>query len=359
VAELLADRVLGHATQKGLVTVFAERPGEVMRALVSAAEEAATARNVVSIEWARPPRLDLEIARIVDAVAEAARSLWPEWCMTATERRRGTHRPRRLEEFITAFPEAKGTLSAFWLRHAWGACQAGDLPLVKGMSAAEQLRNLALALDPTGPLIVLGVGVPEAPLGRVLSLAKATEWLAREARAPTVLVVPRQWQLLSELDCVNYASFVWKPEVERITEMVEGDSETTQDGSEQPCVVVEPVIGAPHPLSEVEKAVHEWITGDEELAPLFQYNRFVAGAAGQPYKVDLLWSEGGLIVELDGTEHWHQMKYCQDRERDYQLTLAGYCVLRISNDEVAVRRVAVLDKIRNMVRYCREEKGRA
>jgi very-short-patch-repair endonuclease len=42
-----------------------------------------------------------------------------------------------------------------------------------------------------------------------------------------------------------------------------------------------------------------------------------------------------------------------DRHRDYELTLSGYTVLRLANDEIAQDIGKAVEKIRDIVQLCR------
>jgi very-short-patch-repair endonuclease/predicted transcriptional regulator of viral defense system len=58
--------------------------------------------------------------------------------------------------------------------------------------------------------------------------------------------------------------------------------------------------------------------------PRPEVNQSVGG-----YEVDMLWREARLIVELDG-RRYHHTRFEEDRERDSELTAAGYRVMRIT-----------------------------
>jgi very-short-patch-repair endonuclease len=67
--------------------------------------------------------------------------------------------------------------------------------------------------------------------------------------------------------------------------------------------------------------------------PLPEPNRHVLG-----YRVDCLWPERRLVVELDGYEfHRGRDAFESDRERDSRLRLAGYLVLRFTWRQVMDR----------------------
>ena len=115
-----------------------------------------------------------------------------------------------------------------------------------------------------------------------------------------------------------------------------------------------PVRGIPHPLSETEQRLAKALARDEELAPLFGFNQFVDTVRGNRPKVDLLWTAGGLVVELDGyADHGTRGAFMRDRHRDYELMLTGYTVLRLANEEIAQDIHKAIEKIRDIVQLCR------
>ena len=114
--------------------------------------------------------------------------------------------------------------------------------------------------------------------------------------------------------------------------------------------VLLPVVGRPHPLSDAERRLAGAIARDRELAGLFGFNQRVRTVRGSHPCVDLLWSAGRVVVELDGHDHNSREKFAADRHRDYELAISGYLVLRVPNEEVIVDLPRTLEKIRDMVR---------
>jgi very-short-patch-repair endonuclease len=90
-----------------------------------------------------------------------------------------------------------------------------------------------------------------------------------------------------------------------------------------------------HHASAIEQTIEAALRRDSELGPLFSCNQTVAiGGLGSQPRVDLLWRDGRVVVELDGPEHQTDPKFANDRHRDYELLIAGYLVLRITNGQV-------------------------
>lgn len=67
--------------------------------------------------------------------------------------------------------------------------------------------------------------------------------------------------------------------------------------------------------------------------------------------VDFLWPESRLIVETDGyAYHSSRAAFERDRERDQQLTLAGYTVIRVTYHQVTRTPNEVARRIRHLLR---------
>jgi very-short-patch-repair endonuclease len=68
------------------------------------------------------------------------------------------------------------------------------------------------------------------------------------------------------------------------------------------------------------------------------------------FTVDFYWPHKRLIIEVDGyTYHSMPSAFERDRERDQQLTLAGYTVVRFTYRQVTRQRQAVADRIRRLL----------
>lgn len=343
--------ILQHTAVGRVLTVYAAEPTYVRRALVNEAEAVAPGKTVVSVHWQQAPALDLELHQVLRTMAEAARDLWPRWYATVEERFEFEQWPTtELELRLNDARTKTGNVSAAWFRKAWRCCQEGSLPVVKGMTPAEQLRQLSLAMDPSGPIVMLAVSGGQASPIRVHSLARASEWLATQTEAPVVLVVPEEWSKYNEMDVVNYEPIYWQTEEDNSCD------EDPRLPPHEPQVLVEPCIGRPHPCSDVEQRLYDRLMMDPELSPLFQFNRRTTGYQGVSYRVDLLWAQGLVVIEIDGHDHCKILKYHEDRERDYRLLLAGYTVLRITNEDVIADTARVLEKIRKVV-HLRQPQG--
>ncbi len=348
-----ASDVLDRATPGGVLSAFCEDIDGARLELRAAAEELEPIPTLVALEWAHAPALASEVDEIRDALARAAASLWPDWYITAEQR---LERQRLASDPVARVIEETANApvhpSASWLREAWRRCSAGKLPLVPRMTAAEQVRQLSRALDPTRLIFALSVASAEATPARVRAVAHAAEWLAYESQAKTLLLLPRAWQNHTELDHVAYQAVTFEPEAPTAVS-VDGAApvsvrEAASSAAEPLHVVVGPIIGRPR--GEIETLLHDRLIADAELAALFEYNQLITVYGDKRYKADLIWRSGALVIEVDGNEHRSEAAFSKDRDRDYRVLMSGYTTLRVTNGEVINNTDGVLTKIRSVVK---------
>jgi very-short-patch-repair endonuclease len=121
-----------------------------------------------------------------------------------------------------------------------------------------------------------------------------------------------------------------------------------------PAVEFPPLVGRPHPGSAAEQLLEEHLSRCDWSAGRV-WNQLHDGQLLElPIRVDLMWPELQSAVELDGPDHRGSLKYADDRRRDNTLVLAGFAVLRFTNDEVVgdtTRVVATIEKLLNRRRY--------
>lgn len=360
-----AEDVLSRAVAGKVLSVFCQDVGGARLELRAAAEESEPMPTLVALEWSRAPALASELDEIRDALARAAKSLWPDWFMTAEhrfERQRSTSAP--VAEVLEETAREVSRPSSSWLKEAWRRCREGELPLVPRLTTAEQVRQLSRALDPQRLFFALSVASAEASPARVRALSRAAEWLSHESEAKTVLLLPEAWQRHPELDHVTYQALSLAPDLPRPapsswpppsgSTLEKVSSGEASSGEEAAQVVVGPIVGKPHPASEMEQLLSAHLSADPELAPLFDYNRLLTAYGDKRCRVDLVWQKGALVIEVDGDEHRSPLAYQRDRDRDYRLFMSGYTTLRVTNAEVSVDVEAVVAKIRGVVRRLRE-----
>jgi very-short-patch-repair endonuclease len=100
---------------------------------------------------------------------------------------------------------------------------------------------------------------------------------------------------------------------------------------------------APWLQSELEATFRELIRGSD--LPDYEANAIVDGEC-----VDALWRKERVIVELDGFAfHKSRARFEADRRRDAKLMVAGYRVLRITQQRLQNEPEAVLAEIRALL----------
>ena len=262
-------------------------------------------RGALLLEEAADGAVESILGRLLDDLAELALDRWPHWHEEA------------------AF--------APWLRAATRRASVGHRPRFRKIAKTLEFAQLMRVLEPAGPILVAAVD-PAAPAHAAASI-QVLEWCAAQG-ASVVAALATLPPLAPPYDRILYGAL----EVVRATEPVQAR--------------FIPRGPRPHHASLVEQRVEAALSRDPELAPLFICNQIapILGP-GTPPRVDLLWREGKVVVELDGPEHQGNPNFAADRHRDYELLVAGYLVLRITNAQVETDLQRTIEKIRAVVRY--------
>ena len=181
--------------------------------------------------------------------------------------------------------------------------------------------------------------------GRLLGLARIAEWVARRTTSRVLVVLPASLAASNELDSISFAAIHW-PDHRK-----EGEEPSTNTSN----LAIWPVVGRPHPCSPGEKLLAKHLARDEQMGGLFSFNVRARTRFGNEPLLDLLWPEGKVVVEVDGYQfHSNRQAFSADRQRDYELTVSGYLVLRLPHDEVIDDVALAVEKIRDLVHFRRE-----
>ena len=87
-----------------------------------------------------------------------------------------------------------------------------------------------------------------------------------------------------------------------------------------------------------------------QLCDDHQLSKPVTNAQVEGFTVDFYWPHKRLIIEADSyTYHSMPSAFERDRERDQQLTLAGYTVVRFTYKQVTRQPKAVADRVRRLL----------
>lgn len=305
--------------------------------------------KIVTVLWPRVPPIERILEDALHKLAEVSLALWPHWY---TEDGRPLFPSQSdLGSFLEnpgpllPFDRSRQEISLHWLKAAARLCQAGRLPLPDQFPDAVQASQLALTIGRHRLCIILGTEEEHPAPARLMGLTRSAEWLAGRTGASLAVLIPAPLADHPELEPILYQAALPVPRRVASPAVHEPD---------EAIHVVWPVIGIPHPFSPGEQKLAQWLRRDPELADLFEFNQPVDTARSNRWLVDLLWRAGKLVVEVDSYRHHsHREAFIRDRRRDYELTISGYTVLRITHDEVIHDIHLAMDKIRDVVRFRR------
>jgi len=289
--------------------------------------------------WDQVPPHETIVQDTLQNLAEIALAMWPGWY--------GEEAPISDQASYDRLCATYANISTPWLRTALEACQANRLPLFTKLPRNPQLAQLALTIDPNNLTFVLAICDPEPLPNRLFSVAQLSTWLAQVTGARVAVLISPHLATHKELDSILYQAITVEAERMVIPETQPEEKERHN---------VWPIEGRPHPSSPGEQWLAAALVQDTELAELFQFNQRVETVLNTPYIVDLLWSVGRVVVEVDGySYHRALIPFKTDRQRDYELLISGYVVLRLPHDEVMENVDATLEKIRSVVQFRRKQ----
>ncbi len=325
-----AVRAIGGVDGAALAQHFAAAgPREYgRRPLIVKLSPAATAATVVD--------------QIADALAEAARRLWPFW-WGRVRFHQGRDTLARLATGLAARRAAREIhgVSAAWAEAAARFAAEDRAPRVAGAELGREVVELAHVVGGDGLVIYADAGEcgrwphPEA-------LVRALEATAARVDGAVVALFAALPPHAAPYDRILFEAHELRLKA----------SEPTP--AREALAWIGPARGEPHPMSSVEQRLARALVSDPELAPMFVFNRRIRTASGGAPRVDLVWDQGRLVVEIDGFAcHGNRRAFVQDRHRDYELLISGYAVLRLTNDEIDEDLEKAIEKIRDVAAFCR------
>ena len=276
------------------------------------------------------PRTPADVVRAaVDRLERVAVELLPAWLPDAAAVDRpdisgvaATRRAATAYAQLNRYPVA--CLTDLALLAVTGQRPASKLPL--HVRVATLTRLVAAAFGRAQVVLLLdldGGGDPALP-------AAGAQWLAGNG-GPAVWLVGRR---AAELEHIAQARF------------------------DPPPVPETPVdIGRPHPGSAVEKMLEAALAAESWAAGRRWNQTYQSHALASPVRLDLFWPEDRCVVELDGPEHCHPVRFEADRQRDVQLQLDGHAVLRFTNARVLHDVGAVVHQIGSYLLARRRERA--
>jgi very-short-patch-repair endonuclease len=346
--QLAATAEFLFSTPMGSVLAVGGIDGVSLRALLDQVDHGPDHQRVLLVRIESASAAEEIVERVIDLLADTALRLWPLWFtdISFAECRSDTLGRAAARIIARQAAETVDGLSHPWAEAAVALALNGRKPRVTGVAPAVELAQLTRALSRAGLVLIL----EPAELYHAPALVHALEWIAQNAPVAMVAIFPQLPANEPPWDRLLYFA--------RQIVLEPGDLEPDPRAPDtvHPTAWLAPWRGLPHPLSDIEQRLAKMLAGDAELAPLFSFNRVIETVRGSKPRVDLVWMEGRLVVELDGyPDHGSLRAFMMDRHRDYELTLSGYTVLRIANHEIAQDIAKAIEKIRDLVRLRRSQ----
>jgi very-short-patch-repair endonuclease len=247
----------------------------------------------------------------------------------------------RIHRGVYAVGHRKITLRGHWM----AAVLAGGPGALLSHQAAPALwdlrRSESGAIDVTVPSCVRRRGPKGVRLHRselVEAYADEVDGIPVTSLAWTVIdfagIASRQ-QVRSVLEAMERRRLYIGRELDELLERI-----PNRKGARTTRAAIAEITGpAPWHQSVLEETFHELIRASD--LPDYEANVFVEGEL-----VDALWRQERVIVELDGFAfHKSRAQFEADRRRDAKLQIAGYRVLRITQQRLRNEPEAVLGEI--------------
>ncbi len=338
------------AAPQGAVVVLGGMDSEYLGRLLDQVETDHALPRALLARIAPASTTETIVAQIIDFLSATARRLWPLWYTDLDFRECRNDTLGRLAAMAMvrrAATEIAG-LSLPWAEAAIGLALEDRAPWVRETPPAVELAQLALTVSRRGLVFVADVAEACAKSDPA-AVVRALEWVARHAHIAVVALFPELPPLEPPFERILFGA-------RRMLIAADAPSDGAGASSKREAEPwLAPWLGSPHPLSETEQRLAKALGADPELSTLFGCNQFVDTVRGSRPKVDLVWTQGRLVVEIDGYgSHGNRMAFMYDRHRDYELTLSGYTVLRLANDEIAQDIGKAVQKIRDIVHLCRD-----
>jgi very-short-patch-repair endonuclease len=299
------------------------------------------------------PAVSHLINDVVQALATTARNLWPVWFTDVDfglGRSAADRAAARLR--LATLREVHG-LSPIWGRRALPKVMEGKLPLVSGFPRATQLHQLRLAISRTGLVLVMALTTKRYDDAQLASLANAARWLAENAKLAVAVLLPSEMEDRPGLAHILYDPVRFISPLKKTSKQSDG-FEIALDCETSPTIWVWLGEGRSHPKSEVEAKLAKALANDPELSALFSANQSIETVFKNRPMVDLLWTQGRVVVEVDGDDHREAYKFAADHRRDFELQISDYAVLRLINHEVLTDTAMAVARIREFVHHRRK-----
>jgi very-short-patch-repair endonuclease len=315
--------------------------------LIDQLEAKPDSRRALFTRLSRAQTTDAAVQQLTDQLADTAHRLWPVWFTDVSFAGcRSDVLGRMAASAIVRRAAADiHDLQMTWAEPATRLALDQRRPRVRNVPAEVEVAQLALAISRHGLVLVIDAEQACAD-SNPAAIVYTLEWIAQLAQCVVVALFRALPPHQPPFDRILYGA--------RLLLVENQVNQTEIPAAPADTVWLAPWMGSPHPLSETEQRLEKALRADQELAHLFDCNQFIETVRDTRPKVDFVWTQGRMVVELDGYgSHGNRTAFIQDRNRDYELTLSGYTVLRLANDDVAQDVGKAVEKIRDIVQLCR------
>jgi very-short-patch-repair endonuclease len=339
--DALADYIF--SVPPGAVRVLGGIGGELLRLALDGTEAAPDGRLALflPLEPTSASTMAGFIEGVIGQLSEIAYRLWPLWFgdVRFDDLHADTLGRRAAEAKLRQAAENIDGLDLAWANATVQNMLEGKSPRLRESLPAVELAQLALAIHGAGIVLLVDADAIGRDNANPVVAVQALEWIAQKAHAAVVA-------LFANLP-PN------RPPFERLlfgARQYHGAEAAVAPDTEDREPWIAPWHGRPHPGSEIEQRLYAYLKNDQELADMFEFNRIIETVRGSKPKVDLVWQDGKLVIEVDGYgSHGNRTAFLQDRHRDYELLISGYTVLRLTNDEIGEDLPKSIEKIRDLV----------
>ncbi|MEU8817833.1 DUF559 domain-containing protein [Actinoplanes sp. NPDC048796] len=280
-----------------------------------------------SADWTTPRDF---VGAMLDDLEQVAVELLPAWLPDAADLRRADVGGAAAIRLMAADRASRAHYSRSFLTDLAVLAVTGyreDAPAIPLRARVTQLARLVAEAFGRGRCVLLVPLALEVTPYQRDAIVAGGEWLTHNAKVAVWLLGPAA------------------PATDRVPVVTLGE---LPRGRSAP-------IGKPHPASAVESTLEAALAAESWATGRRWNHTYSSTSLSSPIRLDLFWPGERCVVELDGPEHCHPVRFEADRRRDVQLQLDGYAVLRFTNARVVHDVGAVVHQIGTYIRGRRRE----
>ncbi len=270
------------------------------------------------------PGLDAVLDGLLQTVAEVVTALFPAWFPEGA----GIDRPggggvRAVEGVARSVANSTELFAPFLVRMASSALKQeepniSDFP--REVVAAETTKLLRRAFSIERVILILSPENVRDELG-LAQLERAAIWM-HEHSSLVIWVVGAASARMPRIP------------IQSVMGRDSGSKPVSETGGSTLVVDITPLAGRPNPLSRAEQRLEARLASLPWARGRAWNQTWAADSLHNPICVDIMWKQEKCVVEIDGADHLNQAKFRADRRRDRILQLAGFTVLRFTNEDI-------------------------